>query len=150
MWWYVSFIASWKHSSTLIFIMIEFFFSKKRIYSGTQRCRKISNRCISVTGSNVGVFSGSKKNNHYENESSCLLTCCIWRQTWHLKWGMYWQKINVMICILRVTQEFWICAYCKDGFPPFGHLRDTQGVRHCKFGCVTSRSLPLRPECAYD
>jgi hypothetical protein len=45
------------------------FFSKKRKYSGTQRCRKISNRCISVTGSNVEFFFRLKKNNHYENES---------------------------------------------------------------------------------
>jgi hypothetical protein len=38
-----------------------FFFSKKRKYGGTQRCRKISNRCISVTGSNVEFFFQAKK-----------------------------------------------------------------------------------------
>jgi hypothetical protein len=38
-----------------------FFFSKKRKYSGTQRCRKFSNRCISVTGSNVEFFFQAKK-----------------------------------------------------------------------------------------
>ncbi len=49
------------HTCTLIFIMIDFFFSKKRKYSGTQRCRKISNRCISVAGSNVEFFFQAKK-----------------------------------------------------------------------------------------
>ncbi len=38
-----------------------FFFSKKRKHSGTQRCRKISNRCISVTGSNVEFFFQARK-----------------------------------------------------------------------------------------
>jgi hypothetical protein len=38
-----------------------FFFSKKRKYSGTQRCRKISNRCISVTGPKVEFFFQAEK-----------------------------------------------------------------------------------------
>ncbi len=49
-------IASYSH-----FHNDRFFLSKNRKYSGTQRCRKISNRCISVTGSNVEFFFQAKK-----------------------------------------------------------------------------------------
>jgi hypothetical protein len=41
--------------------MINLFLAKKRKYIGTKRCRKISNRCTSVTGSNVEFFFEAKK-----------------------------------------------------------------------------------------
>ncbi len=45
-----------------------FFLAKKEnIDGGTQLCRKILNRCNSVTGSNVEFFfQAKKKNNHHE------------------------------------------------------------------------------------
>ncbi len=56
---YASVYRYWTHHSH--FHNDWFFLAKKKIYSGTQRCRKISNRCISVTESNVEFFFQAKK-----------------------------------------------------------------------------------------
>jgi hypothetical protein len=77
------------------------FFSEKRNCICNKRCKKLSNRCVSVTGSSLEFFFGLKKNdNHYEIESTCINI-------------LHSSSINFMCICLFQAFHVWISIYMQ-------------------------------------
>jgi hypothetical protein len=103
--------------------LIWFFFSEKRKHVGTQRCRKILNRRILNTRSNVQFFFQPQVN------QSLWKWEYVIRKTWDVKVRVY---VSTQHIYIHTNKQIYIHIYCRSQYhTPLHHANQVSFTQRC-------------------